>query len=217
MAETTRTTEEKNGGKAVRGLAEPALLGQRLRDARERQRVGLRTLAKHVGVSPSLISQVERGRVMPSVATLYSIVTELGLSLDELFLDENGRSERHRDPEGPVQRHDSRKTLQLASGVRWERLTPQHETDLDFQYARYEVGAESCPAESLMRHGGKEYGYVVEGKLGVTIGYESYELEPGDSVSFQSTLPHRLWNAGKVPAVAIWLVVGRDSDHRVGT
>lgn len=191
------------------------LLGQRLRDERERQSIGLRTLAKRVGVSASLISQVERGKVMPSVGTLYAIVRELGLFMDDLFVEAGGRGARRAEPPGPVQRHDTRKTMHLASGVRWERLTPTADPGIDFQYSIYEVGAESCPADSLMRHGGKEYGYVLQGRLGVTIGYESYDLGPGDSVSFLSTLPHRLWNSGDETTTAIWLVVGRESDIRV--
>jgi transcriptional regulator with XRE-family HTH domain len=212
----TPQTDTTEAPSTARSPAEPPMLGQRLRAERERQSIGLRTLAKRVGVSASLISQVERGKVMPSVGTLYSIVRELSLSMDDLFLEEHGAGPGPSGREGPVQRHDTRKTLYLASGVRWERLTPAPVPDLDFQYAIYEVGAESCPADSLMRHDGKEYGYVVRGRLGVTIGYDSYELGVGDSISFASTTPHRLWNLGDEPAEAIWLVVGRESDSRVG-
>lgn len=208
--------ESQDNGTRFRSGAEPALLGQRLRSARERKGGSLRSLAKQVGVSASLISQVENGKVMPSVGTLYAIVSELGLSMDELFSGEaNGREARPDEP-GPVQRSETRKTMFLASGVRWERLTTHPVKDFEFQYAAYGVGAESCPEDALMQHGGQEYGYVLEGRLGLTVGYESYELEPGDSVSFSSHTPHRLWNAGDEPAAAIWMVVGRQSDDRVG-
>jgi quercetin dioxygenase-like cupin family protein len=79
---------------------------------------------------------------------------------------------------------------------------------------RYEAGAESCPEDSLFRHEGKEYAYVLEGRLGVQIGFERYELGPGDSVSFNSVHPHRLWAIGDEPAVAIWAVVNRAGDFR---
>ena len=105
--------------------------------------------------------------------------------------------------------------IQLASGVRWERLTPRTPQDVDFLYVRYDVGGASCPQDSLMRHSGNEYGHVVEGRLGVTIAFDTYELGPGDSISFESTMPHRLFNLGDRPVEAIWFVVGRRGDPRI--
>jgi transcriptional regulator with XRE-family HTH domain len=211
------TPDSANGSARPRfGGAGPALVGQRLRDERERQNIGVRSLAGRLGVSASLISQVERGKVMPSVGTLYAIVRELGLSMDTLFVDNSSdRGGAAAEYSGPVQRRDTRKTLRLASGVRWERLTATPDSRVAFNYLFYEVGAESCPADALVRHDGREYGYVLEGRLGVTIDYESYELSPGDSVSYHSNHPHRLWNAGTVAAVAIWCIVGRQGDDHV--
>jgi transcriptional regulator with XRE-family HTH domain len=194
----------------------PPLLGRRLREAREEQGIGLRTLAKRLSVSASLISQVERGKVMPSVGTLYAIVRELDISMDDLFYDgpaAKGRPQRE-EYSGPVQRSDVRDVIYLASGVRWERLSVEPDPDLDFQIVTYDVGAESCPSDALMTHEGKEFGYVLEGRLMMTIGDESYELVPGDSVSFTSTTPHRLANVGTEPMLAIWVVIGRERDSR---
>src|SRR3954447_11671545 len=67
----------------------PASVGQRLRTERELRKIGLRELARRVSVSPSLISQIELGRATPSVGTLYAIVNELNISLDQLFFVEN--------------------------------------------------------------------------------------------------------------------------------
>lgn len=65
-----------------------------------------------------------------------------------------------------------------------------------------------------MRHGGKEYGYLLSGRLGVKIGFEEYELGPGDAMSFDAQIPHRLLCIGARPAVAIWAVVRRYGDAR---
>ncbi|MFF2842401.1 helix-turn-helix domain-containing protein [Paenarthrobacter sp. NPDC057981] len=62
-------------------------LGMRLREARQRAKLSLRELARRVNVSASLISQVERGRTSPSVGTLYALVSELDLSLDDVLRD----------------------------------------------------------------------------------------------------------------------------------
>lgn len=77
-----------------------------------------------------------------------------------------------------------------------------------------EVGGASTPDESLMRHYGREYGYVVSGTLSVQIGFQRCDLEPGDSIGFDSSEPHRLFNEGDIPVRAIWFVSGRAGDHR---
>jgi transcriptional regulator with XRE-family HTH domain/mannose-6-phosphate isomerase-like protein (cupin superfamily) len=219
----------------------PEGIGSRVRQERLRQRIGVRELARRVGVSASLISQVELGKASPSVGTLYAIVNQLGLSLDELLLNTAGvnsrtpasarRAEQTGAPAGsapaagnhptsrgragnatsvePVVRDGAGGAIQLASGVRWERLAPNAPQDVDFLRVRYEVGSASCPADALMRHPGTEYGHVISGQLGVTIAFDTYELGAGDSISFASTTPHRLFNAGKTPVEAIWFVIGR--------
>ena len=194
-------------------------IGNRVREERLRQNIGVRELARRVGVSASLISQVELGRASPSVGTLYGIVNVLGLSLDKLLLEETGGTPAGVDtqtgPPDPVVRHGEGQLIELASGVIWERLTPPSPQDVDFVSAVYEVGGESCPEDSLMRHSGSEYGHVLTGRLRVTVGFQTYELGPGDSISFESTMPHRLFNAGEERVEAVWFVVGRRGDPRV--
>ena len=141
-------------------------LGSRLRVAREQKGMTVRGLARYVGVSPSLVSQIERSRVMPSVGTLYAIANELGLVVDDLFKGPVSRTKSGEptpdressfaDIQNPVLTPDQRKTISLADGVRWERLTPVPDKDLEFLIVVYNVGAESCPRDALIRHGGKD-------------------------------------------------------------
>jgi transcriptional regulator with XRE-family HTH domain len=186
-------------------------LGLQLRLRREAAGLSIRELARRVGMSPSLISQVERNLATPSVGTLLSISNELGLEIGDVFKFRN-----RADPAalGPVLRKQSRKKIQLASGVSWERLTSVPDPEVEFLYAVYDVGGTSCEEDSMLRHGGKEYGYLLSGRLGVKIGFEEYELGPGDAISFDAQLPHRLWCIGSRPAVAIWAVVRRHGDAR---
>lgn len=196
-------------------------VGQRLRAERERHRLSLRELARRLSMSPSALSQIETGRSRPSVGTLYAIVTELGMSLDELFGCTHAGPVAPVAPVGqpgasPVQRAHARRRLDLESGVRWERLTPTAEPETDFLYVVYEVGGASSRAETYMRHTGREYGLVLSGRLRVSLGFdEEHELGPGDSIAFDSLRPHRLENAGDEPVHAVWFVDGReDSDRR---
>jgi len=196
---------------------EASKVGNRLRTERERLGISLRELARRVGVSPSLVSQIELDRVNPSVSTLYALVSELGMTMSDVFGDSasGDRVVRPlREDSGLAERPETRPVLNLASGVRWERLTSQDDRDVEFLYVVYPVGAASCPEDALTTHGGKEYGYVSTGTLGVRVGFEEYELGPGGSIAFDSTSPHRLWAIGDEPVHAIWVVIGRTADPR---
>ncbi len=199
---------------AERGV-EGSKVGHRLRAERERLDIGLRELARRVGVSPSLVSQIELDRVNPSVSTLYAIVTELGMTMSDVFGDSRPPVVPQAGTgDGLAERPETRRVINLASGVRWERLTPHSDRDVEFLYVTYPVVAESCPEDALMTHGGKEYGYVTSGTLGIRVGFEEYELQPGGSIAFDSSSPHRLWAIGDEPVHAVWVVIGRKADLR---
>jgi transcriptional regulator with XRE-family HTH domain len=184
---------------------------RRLRAERERRGISLRELARRLDISASAISQIETGRARPSVATLWAIVTELGMSLDDLFAPE---ADAPRPSPLPVVTAAAREALQLATGVRWERMTADADPDVDFIWVVYDVGGSSSPDDGFIRHAGREYGLVLSGQLEVTVGFERSVLGPGDSISFDSTTPHRLRNAGDEPVTGVWVVVGRRADPR---
>jgi transcriptional regulator with XRE-family HTH domain len=207
------------------GAPEPefATMGDRLRRARMARGLTLRTMAKRLGVSPSLVSQVETGRAKPSVSTLYAFANELGISLDELLFMDTVPSPPASDtglamdlfegrlPDDPVQRNEGRVSIRLGSGVVWERLTTDSLRNVDFLFVTYEVGGASSPADAFQRHKGQEFGYVLSGTLRLNIGFDEHLLGPGDAITFDSSTPHRLSNAGDVPVTAVWFVLGRRS------
>jgi transcriptional regulator with XRE-family HTH domain len=190
-------------------------MGERLRMARRSRGLSLRELAQRLGVSASLISQVETGRANPSVSTLYAIAAELDVSLDELLFEDRraqpvamGDATASPRIERLLQPRETRKRIRLASGVTWDRLTTTSEPDTEFLYVTYEVGGASSH-DGFQRHQGHEWGYVIDGTLEVHIGFEVIVLRAGDAVSFDSTVPHRLANNGSEPVHAIWFVSGR--------
>ena len=197
-------------------------LGKQLREERNRKGLSLREVARRAKISPSMISQIENGHVMPSVSTLWSLTTILGMQIDELFNhatparnQTRAKEQTTSGAESPIQRGTNRERLRLAAGVVWERLTVRPDEKVEFLKVTYAVGAESCPEDSLFRHGGKEYAYVISGKLGLQIGFSKYELKAGDSVSYSADQPHRLWTIGNEPAVAIWVIVNRNDDNYI--
>ena len=188
-------------------------LGPRLRLAREERQLSARELARRIGCSASLISQIERGVSVPSVGVLYSLAAELDSSLDHLLFGADRPAPRPAavggaaDGEAIVQRADGRDIIDLASGVRWERLTPGADAMTDFLEVIYSPGGHSTDERRPLRHDGREYGLVVSGTLQANVGFESYELGPGDSITFDSSTPHEYLNKTGEPVHAIWVVV----------
>jgi transcriptional regulator with XRE-family HTH domain len=209
-------------------------IGGRLREERTRRGVTVRGLARDIGVSASLISQIETDKSSPSVSTLYAITTALGISIEDLFGGATGArptsapgpaadadapppiagSHRPLEPDrqrriGPVvDRHD-RELLTLDSGVTWELLGQIPDSHVDFLLITYQPGGTSSSNGGLMRHSGAEYGYVISGELTLTLGFDKHRLAAGDAVSFDSTLPHAYRNDGVEPAVGVWFVLER--------
>jgi transcriptional regulator with XRE-family HTH domain len=193
----------------------PSDLGPRLRAIRIARGIGLRELARRLDLSPSSISQIETGKIGPSVRTLYALASEFGVTVDEVLFDEpptpggQGQSTTTVEPGLAVQRADERPSIQLNSGVRWERLMFWGDEDVEFLEAVYEPGGASSPDDALVRHSGHEFGHVLSGTLRVIVGFDEYSLGPGDSITFPSTTPHRLVNDGAETVRAIWVVRGR--------
>ena len=202
--------------------ASHADIGPRLRHERQRQGVSLRKLAARLDISPSALSQIELGHSRPSVRTLYAIVTELDISMDQLLSDDQpaavgaeGAEPAHEArPVQIVTRLEDRKRLDFDTGAHWERLNPPGDREVDVQEAVYEVGGASCPPGMYMRHEGREYGVILSGRLKVAVGLDEYVLDPGDAICFDSQTPHRLETVGDEPVRAMWFVIGRKLDLR---
>jgi transcriptional regulator with XRE-family HTH domain len=186
-----------------------AELGQRLRAARLAQGLSLRAVAGDASVSPSLLSQVETGKVHPSVSTLYAIVTRLGISLDEILDNKPTVGGRSRPLSGDPVHRDVNPAVVMENGVTWQGLAVLDTADnVVVVLATYEAGAASSIDGSHMRHDGVEYGYILEGELTLKIDFETYLLRAGDSFSFDSRRPHFYVNATDRVAKGIWHVVG---------
>ena len=210
------------------GVDTSSELGPRLRAIRLQRGIGLRELARKLDLSPSSISQIETGKMRPSVRTLYALASEFGVTVDELLFDERPPSQlaassaasapptSAAEPGLAVQRAEDRPAITLNSGVRWERLMLWADEDVEFIEATYEPGGSSSPDGSFVRHSGNEFGHVLSGTLHVVVGFDEFVLEPGDSITFPSSTPHRLSNEGTETVRAIWVVRGRRGDSSSG-
>jgi transcriptional regulator with XRE-family HTH domain len=202
-------------------------VGSLIRRERQNQGLSLRELARRVGISASMLSQVETGRTRPSVSTIYAIATELGLSIDALLSDKEeavanaAAAAGPRVRRGPVGastaadlasqlvRPEQRRKLELESGVTWELLSDLLPHLVDFMFVTYEPGGRSSSSGKLMRHTGTEFAFLLRGKLKIQVGFDEYILQAGDALAFDSSEPHLLVNEGTEPAEGIWFVLGR--------
>lgn len=198
-----------------------ATVGERIRLAREAAGISVRELARRIDVSASHVSQVERGLASFSVRALYSVVNILGISMDSLFeesvLEVSSPSLHDEviatsqdgplDEAGIVLRRGSRPAMQLQSGPRWERLTAKPEVGTEFIEVIYKPALGAAPPEDFIRHPGREYGIITKGTLSVQVGFGRAEMSAGDSIAFDSSIPHRFWNETGEEVVAVWFVL----------
>ncbi len=197
-------------------------VGAELRRVRESRKLSLRAVASAVGVSASLLSQVETGKTQPSVSTLYALVNYLGISLDGLMghnrvdasplglsTSSDSTSSDGRRSDSVVQRREDNPVIEMENGVTWERLAVGDSAVADPLIVTYAPAGSSSVEGKMMRHAALEYGVLLEGRLTLRIDFETYELTPGDSFCFDAQRPHLYINEGDVPARGIWFVIGR--------
>lgn len=212
-----------------------AAAGARLRARRRELGLSLRELGSRVGVSASMLSQVENDRCRASVATLYKLVNELGLTLDDLFetpaepgaeaAPESSAAPasrpRARSPRassgsrGPVLVPGERVTIELESGVTWEKLSNAAPAGLEFILVTYAPGSSSGKSGKFSQHEGFECAYIESGELTFHHMFDTWTLHPGDTVTFDASEPHRLENRGSEEVRAVWVIL-RDAAAAAG-
>lgn len=189
-------------GGAVLIKSEPKhQFGGKLRAVRERRGVTLKAVASKAGVSESLVSQIERNKVSPSIDTLLSIADVLGIDYEYLFSDyrKKGRVEIIRAHERSI----TTQGLVTMSRLSMQEEIP-HEHSVDAFMLEVEVSGQTGDLE--YGHAGREFGIVLEGSAELLYGDDSYALQKGDTVSFSSRIPHILKNTGETPLKAVWIV-----------
>ncbi|TKB06952.1 cupin domain-containing protein [Desulforhopalus sp. IMCC35007] len=175
--------------------------GEKLRAVRERKKLTLRDVAAQAGVSESLVSQIERNKVSPSIDTLLLIADILDIDYEYLFSDY-----RQKRKVAIVRREDrdsisrNKMTIQQLSIAAGETGDPAIEAFL----LEIEAGGEKGDRE--YGHSGWEFGVILKGQARLIYGNESYDLQQGDSVSFPSDIPHLFANSGTGILKAIWVV-----------
>jgi transcriptional regulator with XRE-family HTH domain len=176
-------------------------IGSKLRALRLRKKLGLVELGRHTGLSPALLSKLERGKMFPTLATLLRIAMVFSVELDYFFADHRKhralaivrRAARLRFPEAPGRRDPA---------FHFESLTfPVAEPKCEAYLATFHPVAQgkARPHE----HPGVEVIYVLSGELGVTVETSEHLLESGDAMYFDSSVPHSYRRTGRSTCSAL--------------
>ncbi len=175
--------------------------GEKLRTVRERKGITLKAVAGSIGVSESLISQIERNKVSPSIDTLMTIAETLEIDLEYLFRDfkQNKAVSIVRKGEGHTLKLGAVSYRRL-----WEEGTSGDALQGEVLLLEIKQGGEKGDLE--YGHPGKEFGFILQGSCELKYGTEVYELVTGDSVGFTSAIPHILRNNGNETLKAVWII-----------
>jgi transcriptional regulator with XRE-family HTH domain len=179
-------------------------IGKKLRRLRLRKSMGLSELSKHTGLSPSLLSKLERDLMHPTLPTLLRIALVFSVGLEYFFnpepkpvLEIVRKKERLRFPEDSDSRHPA---------YHFESLDFLAENrKLNAYYAEFEAAERSNARRH--EHAGVEFLYIVSGKLALEIGEDEPELAEGDAIYFESSVPHGYRKVGSRRTTALVVVV----------
>jgi len=177
-------------------------VGARIRRLRLERNLTLQVLSDRTGLSASMISMVERGRTSPSIGTLVAIASALRIHMSRLF-DGDGEEE---EP-SPVRRRSEQPTVATGSGVL--RRVAQDDDVRGVELTVNDYAPATAGSDTPVHHAGVEYGLVVEGTLVVELADITYELKAGDSIAYDSSIPHRLLNPARSAARTVWLNLER--------
>jgi transcriptional regulator with XRE-family HTH domain len=177
-------------------------IGPKIRSLRKAKRLSLMQLGAHSGLSPGLLSKLERGQLVPTLPTLLRIALVFGVGLEHFFEAEARpvvavvrKEDRMRLPDDPEKHLPS---------YTFESLDfPATDRKMEAYLAEFPAGA---PVSESHAHDGVEFAYVLSGRLEIRIGEAPVELGSGDAIYFDSAVPHTYRSVGSATCSAIFVV-----------
>jgi transcriptional regulator with XRE-family HTH domain len=168
--------------------------GSKLKKIRMDKNLSLQQLSESCGVSIGMLSQIERKKADPTMTTLLKICKGLDITIASLL--------SYQEEAQLVVRKNARKTIMLPnSKVKYQLLSPNSKSNLEMLLIELEPGQED---RQRITHYGEECGFVISGELTIILGEEEYILQEGDSIQFDSTIPHRFVNHTNETCISIW-------------
>ena len=176
------------------------IVGLNMKRLREEKGLKLREFARQLGVSASFVSQMEKGKASPSLSTLKNIADKLSTTVGDLI----GEGQKLTD--SPVTREEERINLQnLGKGVSVYLLTSQ-DSNKQMQPLLFKLGKNANSGESKYNHFGQEFVTVIKGAMELKLNDSLFILKKGDSIYFNSKIPHSFRNIAEGETEAIWVI-----------
>ena len=176
------------------------IIGVNIKRLREERGIALRALARQLKVSASFLSQVESGKASPSLSTLKNISDALGYTVSTLI--EDGQ----KAGDNPIVRSNERKYLHEAGkGINLYLLTSR-DPNKQMEPLLFKLKEGATSGDATYKHFGQEFVLVLKGAIEITLNDIVYVLRKGDSIYFNSSVPHAFKNLGKEEAEAVWVV-----------
>lgn len=174
--------------------------GRMIKELRLQRGLTLEEVARRSGCTPGFLSQLERNKAAPSVSMLYAIAQALGVKVTDFFPDGVNATK--------VTRWANRENVHfVGSAITYSVLSAKFpHAALGAFLLTIRPANEALPTDEFRAHMGEEFIYVLEGVLRLRIGDTFYDLYPGDSVYFKSTVKHRMENRSNQPVVAVALI-----------
>ncbi|MFH1856896.1 MAG: XRE family transcriptional regulator [Candidatus Omnitrophota bacterium] len=176
------------------------IIGINVRINREEKKITLRELSKKAGVTASMLSQIETGKVSPSLLTLKKIADVLGTTIGALLgeKDEISRS--------PVSRVDERGALtSVGNGIKVSLLTAK-DCNKQLEPLIFRLDPNASSGKSSYKHFGQEFVFITKGAMEITLSDKKYVLQKGDTIYFNSNIPHRFKNVYAGITEVLWVV-----------
>ena len=187
-------------------------IGNSLKELRNSLNITLDVLSKKCGLSKSYLSLIERDQANPSIATLKRITDALNKPLTVLFESEyisNDKIEYKKDEDTGIDKNvyvikeNERKKLRYPKeDLTIQLLSPNLNRKIEFTYMIARPGQNS--GKGYYTHEGEECGIVIEGAMKYTVNYKEYILNKGDTIYFNSILPHKWEVLGNKRIVTVW-------------
>ena len=174
-------------------------IGLQMHEARTNLGLSVQELADISDISTGMISQIERGLANPSINTISKLASALGLQLG-IFFEPRPQT----DKELVVRKHERRRIGIPDPNFVYELLVPDLKRTLEFVWVESAPG--STTENSPFQHEGEECGLVLQGTLEVHLGSDVFILEAGDSIIFNSRIPHWYRNVGTDRVLSVWAV-----------
>lgn len=170
-------------------------IGPKIRELRKSKNLSIADLSNMSGLSTGLISQIERDKVVPSIVAMLKIVNALDVTMG-YFFDEG------KDVPTLIRKNERRTLVTNDKSRIYEFLTPTCNKNIEFILIRLNECTHKL--EEAISHLGEECGYVIKGSMVVIIGEKRYILHEGDSIYFDSSIPHVYESYDKDECISIW-------------